>query len=44
VETPVVKSNNPNELQLVIKKLVREINALEDRVLLLEKRGQNNGN
>jgi len=44
VETPVVKSNNPSELQLVIKKLVREINALEDRVLLLEKRGQNNGN
>ena len=38
MKIPVVNSNNPNELQLVIKQLVREINSLEDRVVVLEKR------
>jgi len=43
MKAPVVKSNDPNELNLVIKQLVREINALSDRILLLEKRGTNGG-
>jgi len=43
VKTPVVKSNNPNELQLIIAQLVREINALTDRVSQLEKRKSNVG-
>lgn len=36
MKTPVVKSNNPSELQLVIKQLTREINALEDRIKLIK--------
>jgi hypothetical protein len=41
MKTPVVHSNKPNDLQLVIKKLVREINALEDRIKTLEGRVSN---
>jgi hypothetical protein len=43
LKTPVVKSNNPSELQLVIAQLVKEINALTDRVKILEGKVTNGG-
>ena len=34
MKTPVVNSNHPSELQLVIKQLTKEINYLEDQIKL----------
>ena len=36
MKTPVVKSNNPSELNLVVKQLAREINAVGDRVVSIK--------
>jgi len=36
MKTPVVQSSSPQELQLVIAKLVREINVLRDQIVVLK--------